>query len=133
MRRHLVPVLVAASLAVLVTGVALGAGSQAMAGKSVAKTSMHRYLVISPHTPEECAKALDEVSAEGAATLAKFDWGCKSGDHTGYAWVTAKDEQEALSIVPESLRGEAKAVKLNKFSMAEIKAIHASAMTEEKK
>ncbi len=131
MKKHLGPVLLVASLAVLVMGVAFASGSGA--GKGAGKAMTYRYLVISPHTPEECLKALDEVSAEGTATLAKFDWGCKAGDHTGYAMITAKSDEEALSIVPESVRGQAKAIKLNKFSMADIKTAHASMMSEEKK
>src|SRR6266540_5393273 len=123
MKKHLVPVLLAASLAVLVMGVAFASGSGA--SKSTGKATTYHYLVISPHTPEQCLTALDEISAEGAATLAKFDFGCKAGDHTGYAMVTAKDDQEALSIVPESIRAEAKVVKLNKFTMNDIKMYHA--------
>ncbi len=130
MKKHLGPVLLVASLAVLVMGVAFASGSGA---KGAAKAATYRYLVISPHTPEECIKELDEISAEGAATLAKFDWGCKAGDHTGYAMVTAKTDEEALSIVPEALRGQAKAIKLNKFTMADIKMAHASMEMEEKK
>ena len=129
MRKHFGPVLLVASLAVLVMGVAFASGPGASKGAGKAMT--YRYLVISPHTPEECIKALDEISAEGTATLAKF--GCKAGDHTGYAMVMAKTDEEALSIVPESIRGEAKAIKLNKFTMADIKTAHASMMSEEKK
>lgn len=128
MRRHLVPGLVAASLAVLVMGVAFAAtsGSSKSASKSTSKETMYQYLVIAPHTPEECLKTLDDVSAKGADNLAKFQWGCKAGDHTGYAMVTAKNDAEALSIIPESGRATAKAIKLNKFTMAEIKGFHAS-------
>ena len=132
MRRHLVSGLVAASLAVLVLGVAFAAtGSSKSASKSTSKEAMYHYLVIAPHTPEECLKTLDEVSAEGAETLAKFSWGCKAGDHTGYAMVTAKDEAGALAFIPEAGRATAKAIKLNKFTMEEIKAFHSS--MEEKK
>ena len=123
MKRHPVPVLVLASLAVLVMGVTLASGSHAKG-----KEATHNYLVISPHSPEECLKALDEVSSKGSSTLKKYDWGCKAGDHTGYVMVTAKNDQEALQIVPESLRAQAKAMKLNKFSEADIKGFHASMM-----
>lgn len=88
------------------------------------KSGTTRYLVISPHTPEECMKALDSVSAMGSNTLKMYDWGCKNNDHTGYFVINAKTEQEALANVPTDLRDRAKAMKLNKFSMDEIKAFH---------
>ena len=128
MRRHLVHGLVAASLAVLVVGAAFASttGSSKSTTKSTSKEAMYHFLVIAPHNAEECLKTLDEVSAKGAENLAKFSWGCKAGDHTGYAMVTAKNAEEALSIVPESGRSMAKAMKLNKFTMDELKNVHAS-------
>lgn len=53
---------------------------------------MERYIVESPHTKDECLRALDEILAEGPAVLNKFDWGCQTGDHTGYAVVDADNE-----------------------------------------
>ena len=41
------------------------------------------YLIESPHTKEECLQALDDVLARGPEFLARFEWGCMSGDHTG--------------------------------------------------
>lgn len=88
------------------------------------KAEKSRFLVISPHTPEECLATLDSVSAMGKETLAKYDWGCMAGDHTAYAIVTAGNEEEAAKIVPESLRSKAKIVKLGKFTVEQIKKLH---------
>ena len=122
MKRLFVPVALGA---LLVGSLALAAGSS-MSHSTMKHTGNH-YLVISPHTPEECLKTLDEISAEGTATLAKFDFGCKAGDHTGYVMVFAKDETEALSIVPESIRANAKAIQITKFTAADLKMAHAQA------
>ena len=83
------------------------------------------YLIVSPHTPEECLAVLDTYVAQDKKALAKMDWGCMAGDHTGYMKVTAESEQAALALLPEKQRASAKAVKLNKFTPEEIKGFHA--------
>lgn len=80
------------------------------------------YLVISPHTAEQCMKSLQDVNAAGS--LGKWQFGCMDGDHTGYLTVMASSADEALKNVPEPERAEAKAIKLHKFTPAELKAAH---------
>lgn len=82
------------------------------------------YLVTTTHTPEQCLAALDEMAAKEPKLLSKMEWGCKAGDHTGYAFVQAKDENAALAQLPEANRAAAKAVAVTKFSPAQLKAIH---------
>ena len=85
---------------------------------------MERYLIQSPHTPPECLRALDEILAKGPGSLARYEWGCMAGDHTGYAIVEARSETEARESVPEFLRGKARLVKLNKFTPEQIREFH---------
>jgi hypothetical protein len=101
----------------LLVALSFGSAAQAADKKST-------YLVTSPHTPEECLKALDSVSAMGSKTLGKYEWGCLSGDHTGYTMVEATSEEEALKVVPPNLREKAKAEKVTKFTVAQIKGLH---------
>ena len=75
---------------------------------------MERYLVISNHTEADCTKALRQVEAAGYIT--HFDWGCKDGEHTGWAIVEADNSSEAMMVVPSMGRKMARAVKLTKFS-----------------
>jgi hypothetical protein len=84
----------------------------------------HTYLVTTTHTPEECLAALDEMAAKDPKLLSKMEWGCKSGDHSGYAFVEAKDEKAALAQLPEANRATAKAVAVTKFTPAQLKAVH---------
>jgi hypothetical protein len=110
---------------VLVLGLLIAWGVSA--GATGAKNKeMTRYLLISPHTPEQCLGTLDAVEAMpgGKAELAKWEWGCMSGDHTGYRIVTASSADEALKLVPEDVRSQAKAVKLNTFTAAQIQSFH---------
>jgi hypothetical protein len=84
------------------------------------------YLVISPHTAEQCLSALDALAGlpNGKTELAHWDWGCMGGDHTGYRMVAAASDKEALALVPESVRGQAKAIKLTKFTVEQIESFH---------
>jgi hypothetical protein len=82
--------------------------------------------VISPHTQEQCLATLDAVNAmpKGKDELAKWEWGCMGGDHTGYLMVSAGSAEEALKHVPEAERGDARAIALNKFTPEQIKSFH---------
>jgi hypothetical protein len=88
------------------------------------KTQTYEYLVISPHTPDQCLTVLDDVSALGKDVLAKYDWGCMYGDHTGYIKVQAANEEEALKVVPEAIRSQAHAYRVGKFTRDQIAMIH---------
>jgi hypothetical protein len=86
-------------------------------------SSKGRYLITATHTPEECHQTLEEA-AVSKKLLDKAEWGCRSGDHTMYLITDAKSPDDALAMLPERIRGRAKAVKLTKFTEAEIKKIH---------
>jgi hypothetical protein len=85
---------------------------------------MARYLIESPHTTEECLRALDEILAGGPGALAKYDFGCMSGDHTGYCIVEAGSESDARNAVPSFLRSKTRIVKVDKFTPEQIKSFH---------
>lgn len=102
----------------------LGLVLPASAGSAASSAGGDKYLVMMPHTPEECLKALDDTAARSPKLLADMDWGCMSGDHTGYVTVKAKSEEAAKAMLPESQRAKAKVVKLNKFTQEQIKSFH---------
>ena len=95
------------------------AGGETGNGKAPMKA---QYLVLSPHTEAECLQALDDEAKMGG--LSKWQFGCMDGDHTGYLITTATDASAALAMVPASVRGKARAVKLHTFTAAELKAAH---------
>jgi hypothetical protein len=74
---------------------------------------MQKFLVISPHTHEECTQVVKQTLAIGYLT--HFYWGCKSGDHTGYAMIDAASEKEALLSIPTVIRDKGKAVGIIQF------------------
>jgi hypothetical protein len=89
---------------------------------------MARYMIESPHKPEECLKALDEELAKGNDVLDKFEFGCKAGDHTGYALVEANTGMDALNkYVPKFIQEKARIIEVGKFTPEMIKSFHAKA------
>ena len=87
---------------------------------------MSKYLIASKHEPDDCLRALDEELAKGSGVLDKFVYGCKEGDHTGYAIVDVKNLSDALAMVPDFLQASACITKVDKFTPAEIKSFHAA-------
>jgi hypothetical protein len=130
MNRRMSGSVVAAALvvvALVVTGLAGPGLANAKSRVSTkAKPALTTYLVISPHTPEQCLEVLDAVSGapNGRSELAKWEWGCKGGDHTGYLEISAASPEDALSHVPEAERSQARAVPLNRFTPDEIRSFH---------
>ncbi len=127
MKRHTMPsILLAALLTVSLAGFATLAGAKGeSSAKSASKGATTEWLVESPHSADQCLAVLDAISSKGGdKALAAWQFGCMSGEHVGWMVVRAPDEQTALQSVPEMIRGQAKAHKLNKFTAAELKALH---------
>lgn len=83
---------------------------------------MDTYMVEVPHTSQECMQVMNESINE--KTIGKFEWGCMSGEHTGFAKVKAKSEEDAKKIVSDVVRRKARAVKVTKISARDIKKTH---------
>lgn len=111
--------------ALVVSAWAYGEGAKKDMPAKPAKAAMSTFLIESPHTPEQCLQALDATAAMGEKTLAQWHYGCAAGEHVGWAIVHAPDEQAALNMVPELVRGEAKVHKISQLTAAQIKELHA--------
>ncbi len=79
---------------------------------------MLQFLVVSPHTEEDCSKVVKLTLAIGYLT--HFHWGCKVGDHTAYAIIEAENEQEALLSIPTVVRNKAKAIKVIQYDPKDV-------------
>jgi hypothetical protein len=88
---------------------------------------MSRYLIASGHRADECVRAIDATLTRGTSVLDKFVFGCKEGDHTGYAIVDVKSLSDALAMVPDFLQESACVTRVDKFTAADIRAMHAKA------
>jgi len=80
---------------------------------------MQKFMIISPHTHEECTMVVKQTLAIGYLT--HFWWGCKSGDHTGYAMIEANNADEALLSIPVMIRKKGKAIGLVQFDTDKVK------------
>jgi|WetSurMetagenome_2_1015567.scaffolds.fasta_scaffold757547_2 hypothetical protein len=85
---------------------------------------MPQFLIESSHTRQECLKALDETLAKGSEVLDKFEYGCMSGDHRGWATVDAPSEEKARELVPSFLRSKTRVVQVGKFTPEQIRSYH---------
>lgn len=74
---------------------------------------MQKFMIISPHTHEECTVVIKQTLAIGYLT--HFWWGCKSGDHTGYAMIEADSPEEALLSIPTMIRKKGRAIGVIQF------------------
>jgi hypothetical protein len=74
---------------------------------------MDRYLIETPHAGSGCLALIKQLNAQGY--LQNFDWGCKTGIHSGWAIIEAENEAEAQLAVPPLVRSRARVIKLNKF------------------
>ena len=92
----------------------------------IGRFTVKRYLVESPHTPEECLRSLDEVLAMGRDRLAQCDFACAAGGvHTAWAIVDADSESAARNNwVPSFLRSKARIVEVGKFTPEQIESYH---------
>lgn len=86
---------------------------------------MARFLIEVPHEPERvaCARAVEILLKTGSHFLTHADFGCLDGEHK--AWIIAEvdSKEEARSILPPTVRSQAKIVGLNYFSLEEIDTI----------
>ncbi len=76
---------------------------------------MRKYIVISPHTSEDCRKAVKEFRAYNAGYLTHFDWGCMDKDHTAYAIIEADSHETARMAVPTLFREKTRVIMLTNF------------------
>jgi hypothetical protein len=86
-----------------------------------------KYMITTPHTEAECHRALDKQLANGPEILKKFNFGCRAGDHTGYALVDVKNETEARGLVPGFLLNKARIVEVDGFTPEMIRSLHKKA------
>lgn len=85
---------------------------------------LNQYFVSMPHTHEQCMNMMEDMKGKGDAFLSKFYFGCMSGDHTGYAILSGKDDQDVRNMLPKDLQASAKIEKVDKFTAAQIEQMH---------
>ncbi len=77
---------------------------------------MERFLIETPHDPEECKLLIGYVRVQGY--LHNFDWGCHFGVHSGWAIIEAESEAQASLAIPATLRAKAKLTRVERYEDA---------------
>jgi len=80
---------------------------------------MARFLIEVAHPAETiaCARVVKMFLASGSHYLTHADWGCMDEDHRSWLIVDVTDRDEAMGIVPPSLRKDTRIVALNAFAI----------------
>jgi hypothetical protein len=83
---------------------------------------MPRFLIEVPHADDkvECALAIRAFLETGSHFLTNADWGCCDGVHKAWFVIEASSKAEARLVVPPSLRPDASATELVKFTMKDV-------------
>jgi hypothetical protein len=120
--------LIAGFLAALFMGSGLLLLDSVIAKGASAKSSSRgggpQFLIESPHAPAECLAVLREVSAGEGESLAQWHFGCRFGEHVGWALVSAPSEKVALAMVPRELRSRARVHRIGPFTADQIASLH---------
>lgn len=100
-------------------------GASAVFAQNTKKGSItSTYFVMTTHTPEQCEKNAMELKKKGDTYLSQFYFGCNSGDHTGYAFLTGTSEDAVRKTLVKDAQASAKIVKVDKFTVAGIEKMH---------
>ena len=91
---------------------------------STNSTKKGTYYVQAVHTPDQCLTNLTEMKAKGDTYLSKFEFGCMSGDHTGYAFLEGTSVENVRQMLPKEEQATAKIEKVDKFTVAQIEQMH---------
>lgn len=122
MKRKYITVI--AVLAVMLLSVSFESGAQEMKAHQKGSATKATYLIVTTHTAEQCLAALDDISAKNPKLLNETLFGCGVGDHRGWTTLQAASETEALQMIPELERKDAKIIKVGHFTVEQIKSYH---------
>ncbi|MHB0913889.1 MAG: hypothetical protein ACYC2Y_10685 [Armatimonadota bacterium] len=78
------------------------------------------YMVEMPVAEGQCSGLADEAAGDYQDLLSASWWGCMGGGLDGWVIVNANDVDEALSLVPPSIRGQAKVTEIRRMSVKEM-------------
>jgi hypothetical protein len=83
---------------------------------------MAKFLIEVPHeaTTEACIRAVDAFLRSGSHFLTHADWGCQDGDHRAWVMLEVDSREEARNVIPPIFQAQAKIIKLNTFTTAEL-------------
>ena len=93
---------------------------------------MARYLIEVPHEANviACTHAVQVFLRTGSHFMTHADFGCADGEHKAWLTVEVERREDARRILPPMLRGQARIVKLSKFSLTHYGALFKAHMED---
>ena len=86
---------------------------------------MARFLIEVTHDEDTiaCARTVELFMRTGSHFLTHADWGCQDGDHRSWIIVELDTKAEALNVVPPVFHSRTRIVRLNSFTLEQIREI----------
>lgn len=85
---------------------------------------MPKFQIVTPHDGAQCVQALEESLEHNPDFDSQLLFGCRFGDHTGYAVVEATSEDEARSKLPRTHQKRARVVVVEHVTPEDIRSVH---------
>ena len=82
------------------------------------------YMVQVPHTKEQCEKIQNEIKEKGPSVMMRFEWGCASGEHIGFARMAGPTADAVKAQLPEGVQKIAKITKVDRPSNNQMEQMH---------
>lgn len=88
---------------------------------------MAEYLIESDHNTLDCLRALYEMVEQKSQMLDSFRYGCRAGDHRGWAILEASDAEAARMLLPSYVRDGATVTEVTQFTAQQVAMMHKDA------
>ncbi|RLT34830.1 MAG: hypothetical protein DWI59_05610 [Chloroflexi bacterium] len=88
---------------------------------------MAEFLIESNHGTLDCLRALYEMMEQKSGMLESFRYGCRSGDHRGWAILPAADAEAARMLLPSYVRDTATVTEVYEFTPQQVAMMHKEA------
>ncbi|REJ83746.1 MAG: hypothetical protein DWQ44_00420 [Bacteroidetes bacterium] len=87
--------------------------------KPEARQEIGNYFIKITHDKDQCLKSMNDLNIK-PGLLARFQFACSSGDHSGYTFVPGKDENNIREMLPAGMNESAYIVKVSRVSPGEL-------------
>jgi hypothetical protein len=111
----------------LITAIFLIAATSVMAKTPKPAQKENTYFIRAVHNQQQCLNIMNEMKRKGDDYLSKFWFGCLSGDHTTYGFLTGTSEEDVRNSLPKDMQDQAKITKVEKLTAAQIEEMHKNA------
>ncbi|MHB0999784.1 MAG: hypothetical protein ACYC27_11125 [Armatimonadota bacterium] len=88
---------------------------------------MAKFMIELPHSRDDCADMLMNIAERSPEFMGGANWGCISGNHTGWGIVEADNIAQVRDLLPDDLRDTASITEINQYTADEVKSKYPAA------